>query len=88
VGGLEFRFDLILDGLEKLRDTAAQVGVSERAIMAQTGHRSVTMIRKYICDGSLVRDNAQIVRSYAGSVAPVAHSAMPTLPAPPPAPRR
>ncbi len=37
---------------------AAQAGVSERAIMAQTGHRSVTMVRRYIRDGSLFRENA------------------------------
>jgi hypothetical protein len=26
--------------------------------MAQTGHRSVAMVRRYIRDGSLFRDNA------------------------------
>jgi len=26
--------------------------------MAQTGHRAVTMVRRYIRDGSLFRDNA------------------------------
>lgn len=37
---------------------AAQAGVSERAIMDQTGHRSLPMVRRYIRDGSLFRDNA------------------------------
>ncbi len=33
-------------------------GVRERAIMAQTGHRARTMVRRYIREGSLFRDNA------------------------------
>lgn len=33
-------------------------GKSERAIMNQTGHRSVTMVRRYIRDGSLFLENA------------------------------
>lgn len=37
---------------------AAKAGKSERAIMAQTGHRSVAMVRKYIRDGSLFNENA------------------------------
>jgi integrase len=37
---------------------AAIAGVSERSIMAQTGHRSVLMVRRYIRDGSLFRENA------------------------------
>lgn len=41
-----------------LATTAAMLGKSERAIMAQTGHRSVNMVRKYIRDGSIFRDNA------------------------------
>ncbi len=41
-----------------LATAAAQAGVSERAIMAQTGHRAVTMVRRYIRDGSLFRENA------------------------------
>jgi site-specific recombinase XerD len=41
-----------------LATSAAAAGVSERAIMRQTGHRSVTMVRKYIREGSLFRDNA------------------------------
>src|SRR5258708_1050479 len=32
--------------------------VSERAIMAQTGHKSLPMVRRYIRDGSLFRRNA------------------------------
>jgi len=38
--------------------TAAIAGASERAIMNQTGHRSVQMVRRYIRDGSLFRDNS------------------------------
>jgi len=41
-----------------LATTAAKAGKSERAIMAQTGHRSVTMVRRYIRDASLFTDNA------------------------------
>jgi integrase len=41
-----------------LATSAAAAGVSERAIMNQTGHRSVTMVSKYIREGSLFRDNA------------------------------
>jgi len=32
-------------------------GASELAIMQQTGHRSLATVRKYICQGSLFRDN-------------------------------
>jgi integrase len=38
--------------------SAALAGKSERAIMAQTGHRSATMVRRYIRDVSLFDDNA------------------------------
>jgi integrase len=41
-----------------LATSAAEVGVSERAIMAQTGHRSLSVARSYIRSGSLFRDNA------------------------------
>lgn len=41
-----------------LATSAAIAGKSERAIMQQTGHRSVHMVRRYIRDGSLFRDNA------------------------------
>lgn len=37
---------------------AARNGASERSIMTQTGHRSLTMVRRYIREGSLFRDNA------------------------------
>jgi hypothetical protein len=33
-------------------------GASELAIMMQTGHRSLTMVRKYIREGALFRENA------------------------------
>jgi len=38
--------------------TAAAAGVSERAIMAQTGYKSLPMVRRYIRGGSLFRENA------------------------------
>lgn len=41
-----------------LATAAAEAGVSERAIMAQTGHRSLTVARGYIREGSLFRENA------------------------------
>jgi integrase len=41
-----------------LATSAAQAGVAERVIMAQTGHKSLPMVRKYIRDGSLFTQNA------------------------------
>jgi site-specific recombinase XerD len=41
-----------------LATAAAMAGASERTIMAQTGHKSERMVRKYIRDGQLFRDNA------------------------------
>jgi integrase len=38
--------------------SAAMAGASERSIMVQTGHRSVQMVRRYIRDGSLFRENS------------------------------
>ncbi len=38
--------------------TAAAAGKSERSIMKQTGHKSLPMVRRYIREGSLFRDNA------------------------------
>jgi integrase len=38
--------------------TAAIAGASEWSIMKQTGHRSVQMVRRYIRDGSLFRENS------------------------------
>jgi integrase len=38
--------------------SAAISGASERSIMNQTGHRSVQMVRRYIRDGSLFRENS------------------------------
>lgn len=37
---------------------AAQADVSERASMAQTGHKALPMVRRYIREGSLFRNNA------------------------------
>jgi len=41
-----------------LATAAAAAGVSERAIMAQTGHRSLPTVRRYIREGSLFLENA------------------------------
>lgn len=41
-----------------LATAAAAAGVSERAIMAQTGHKSLATLRKYIREGSLFLENA------------------------------
>jgi integrase len=41
-----------------LATAAAAAGKSERAIMNQTGHRSVMTVRRYIRDGNLFRENA------------------------------
>jgi site-specific recombinase XerD len=38
--------------------SAAIAGASERSIMNQTGHRSVQMVRRYIRDGDLFRNNS------------------------------
>jgi site-specific recombinase XerD len=38
--------------------SAAIAGASERSIMSQTGHRSVQMVRRYIREGSLFRENS------------------------------
>jgi len=44
-----------------LATSAAMAGASERSIEAQTGHRSTAMVRRYIRDGSLFRENAVAV---------------------------
>ena len=41
-----------------LATAAAEAGVSERVIMAQTRHKSLPMVRRYIRDGNLFRENA------------------------------
>jgi integrase len=41
-----------------LATQAARNGASERAIMKQTGHKSVQMVRRYIHQGELFGDNA------------------------------
>ena len=41
-----------------LATAAAKSGKSERAIMAQTGHRSPMMVRRYIRDANLFAENA------------------------------
>ena len=41
-----------------LATAAAAADVPERVIMAQTRHKSVVMVRRYIREGSLFRENA------------------------------
>jgi integrase len=41
-----------------LATSAAAAGKSERAIMNQTGHHSLSTVRRYIRDGNLFRENA------------------------------
>ncbi|HSH61087.1 MAG TPA: site-specific integrase [Acidimicrobiales bacterium] len=41
-----------------LATSAAEAGVSERAIMNQTGHRSLPVMRGYIRSGTLFKENA------------------------------
>ena len=43
-----------------LATSAAIAGANERAIMNQTGHKSAAMVRRYIRDGSLFRENAAV----------------------------
>jgi integrase len=38
--------------------TSAAAGVSEGKIMQQTGHKSTAMVRRYIRDADVFRDNA------------------------------
>jgi integrase len=38
--------------------TSARLRASERSIMNQTGHKSVQMVRRYIRDGTLFRENS------------------------------
>lgn len=40
---------------------AAIAGVNERTIMQQTGHKNVAVLRRYIREGSLFRENAAAV---------------------------
>jgi integrase len=44
-----------------LATSAADGGASDRAIMRQTGHRSTTMVNRYVREGRLFRDNAAIL---------------------------
>jgi integrase len=41
-----------------LATSAAEAGVAERAIMNQTGHRSLPVMRGYIRSGTLFKENA------------------------------
>ena len=51
---------LALTGAEPalVASTVPAAGVSERAIMNQTGHKSVAIARRYIREGSLFQENA------------------------------
>jgi integrase len=44
-----------------LATSAAIAGANERRIQDQTRHKSVAMVRRYIRDGSLFRDNVTAV---------------------------
>lgn len=44
-----------------LATQAAQQGASDRAIMKQTGHKSVDMVHRYIRDADIWRDNPAII---------------------------
>jgi integrase len=44
-----------------LSTSAAAAGASERSIMNQTRHRSLVIVRRYIRDGSLFRENAAAI---------------------------
>lgn len=44
-----------------LATSAADGGASDRAIMRQTGHRSVAMVNRYVREGRLFRDNAAVL---------------------------
>jgi integrase len=44
-----------------LATSAAMAGASERAIMDQTGHKSLPMVRRYIRSGNLFKENAAAV---------------------------
>jgi integrase len=50
--------------------SAAIAGASERSIMNQTGHRSVQMVRRYIRDGSLFRENSAGKLGYSQATQP------------------
>jgi site-specific recombinase XerD len=61
-----------------LATSAAAAGASERSIMAQTGHRSVVMVRRYIRDGELFGEGnaAAVAALMAGTFDQVAHPYM------------
>jgi len=44
----------------ELATAAAMADVNEQSIMAQAGHKSLPVVRRYIRDGSLFRRNAAI----------------------------
>ena len=50
-----------------LATSAAAAGVPERVIAEQTGHRGTAMLRRYIREGSLFRENAASARSHTSS---------------------
>lgn len=58
LAGLDARFYAGHSLRAGLATSAAAAGASERSIMAQTGHRSVGTVRRYIREGSLFLENA------------------------------
>ena len=62
-----------------LATSAAADGVSERAIMNQTGHRSLTMVRHYIRDGELFPEVQASNASSGLAVSPTRVLAQPSM---------
>ena len=44
--------------LSSAPDSAAEYGAEERSIMAMTGHKSTEMVRRYIKEANLFKNNA------------------------------
>ena len=44
--------------LSSAPSSAAESGAEERSIMAMTGHKSTEMVRRYIKDANIFKDNA------------------------------
>ena len=47
-----------LEIAKKLIDSAAESGAEERNIMAMTGHKTAQMVRRYIQEANLFKNNA------------------------------
>ena len=46
------------EGAEVFATSAAESGAEERSIMAMTGHKSSEMVRRYIKEANLFKNNA------------------------------